>query len=377
MESKEPIRLRRRKMKSGLTSLYLDIYVKGRRSYEYLRLYLVDEKTRADKEKNKQTLLLADAIRAKRIVELRNGQYGFTGVDESNINFWEYYNVICERIREKMAYSTWRNWLSCLHHLQRYEPRKSFTLMDISPEWVRGFCYYLDQTARNKNGNIRISQNSKMNYYTKLKALIHTAIKEGRITKDPLCGVDNFRTEEVMRMYLTIDEVKTLADTPCRLDDVKKAFLFSCFTGLRRSDILKMTWGEVHQQGEFIRIIFKQKKTGGQEYLDITPQAAELMGERGEPDDPVFIHIASPSHTNEIIKEWVERAGINKKITFHCGRHTFATLMLDLGADLFTVSKLLGHREVKTTQIYAKVIDKNKQEAVSRIPRILPTKDKE
>ena len=76
-KSKEPVRLRQRKTPSGLISLYLDVYVDGRRSYEYLKMYLVPEKTRADKEKNKQTLLLADAIRAKRVVELRNGKYGF------------------------------------------------------------------------------------------------------------------------------------------------------------------------------------------------------------------------------------------------------------------------------------------------------------
>ena len=127
----------------------------------------------------------------------------------------------------------------------------------------------------------------------------------------------------------------------------------------------------MQQQGEFTRIIFKQKKTSGQEYLDITPQAAELMGERGLPDEQIFTDIHSPSCTNEAIKRWVLRAGIDKEITFHCGRHTFAVMMLDLGTDIYTVSKLLGHRELSTTQIYAKVLDKNKQAAVARIPDIL------
>ena len=81
----------------------------------------------------------------------------------------------------------------------------------------------------------------------------------------------------------------------------------------------------------------------------------------------------SPDSQNSIIQKWVYKAGINKKITFHCGRHTFAVMMLDLGADLYTVSKLLGHKLIGTTQIYAKVLDKNKQAAVSRIPSILGT----
>ena len=135
---------------------------------------------------------------------------------------------------------------------------------------------------------------------------------------------------------------------------------------------MKMTWGEIQEQSGFTRIIFRQKKTGGQEYLDITPQAAELMGDRGKPNEPVFTDIHSPSCTNGTIKRWVLRAGIKKEITFHCARHTFAVMMLDLGTDIYTVSKLLGHRELNTTQIYAKVLDKNKQAAVSNIPSILP-----
>lgn len=171
-------------------------------------------------------------------------------------------------------------------------------------------------------------------------------------------------------MYLTIDEVKKLAQTECEYPNIKRAFLFSCLTGLRRSDVLRLKWGDIHKQDDYTRIIFTQKKTGGLEYLDISAQAAELLGERGKPNECVFTDIHSPSCTNEAIKRWVLRAGINKEITFHCARHTFAVMMLDLGTDIYTVSKLLGHRELSTTQRYAKVLDKNKQKAVSKIPDI-------
>ena len=382
-KSKEPIRLRRRRMPSGLTSLYLDIYLDGRRSYEYLKLYLVDEKTRADKEKNRQTLLLAEAIRSKHIVELHNGQYGFRSrIRAEEVRFWDYYKAMCEKRLGDESRGNWGNWYSCMHHMMQYEPRKNITFADITREWVQGFRDYLDNTAvawshdaRSREEHYPISPNTKHSYFNKLKACIHQAQADGILDHDPLQGVEGFRAEEGTRMYLTIDEVRKLAETPCRYEPIKKAFLFSCFTGLRRSDIMKMKWGEVHQQGEFTRIIFKQKKTNGLEYLDITPQAAELMGERGRADDYVFADIHSPSCTNNAIKEWVARAGIEKEITFHCGRHTFATMMLDLGNDLYTVSKLLGHREVHTTQIYAKVMDKNKQAAVAKIPRILPEKE--
>lgn len=376
--SKEPIRLRQRRTPSGLTSLYLDIYLNGKRSYEYLKMYLVPERTRADKEKNRQTLLLADAIRAKRVVELRNGQYGFQNQSSINIRFFDYYSSMCEKRLGEESKGNWGNWRSCYHHLKKYEKRENITFSEITPEWIQGFKDYLESEAvawshdfRKRLKDKPLARNSKVSYFNKLRACINQAYEERIIPVNPLRGIEGFKAEEGTRMYLTIEEVQKLAQTPCEYPQIKAAFLFSCLTGLRRSDVLRLRWGDVYQQGEFTRIIFKQKKTDGQEYLDITAEAAELMGERGKPEEYIFTDIHSPACTNNTIKLWVARAGIPKDITFHCARHTFAVMMLDIGTDIYVVSKLLGHRELSTTQIYAKVLDKNKQAAVSRIPNIL------
>lgn len=379
-QSKEPIRLRRRVTPSGHESLYLDIYLDGRRSYEYLKLYLVPERTRADKEANRQTLQLAEAVRAKRLVELRNGQFGFQRQAAADIRFFDYYRMLCERRISTESRDNWGNWRSCLHHLKKYERRESITFADITPAWIKGFKDYLENDAKAWEHDVRerrkdapLSRNSKMCYFNKLRACINSAYNEGIISVNPLRGIAGFKAEDATRMYLTVDEVRQLAATECKLPAVKAAFLFSCLTGLRRSDIERLTWSQVHRQGDFTRIIFQQKKTGGLEYLDITAQARNLMGTEGAPGDPVFPDIHTPFYTNSVIKEWVARAGINKTITFHCARHTFATMMLDLGTDLYTVSKLLGHRKLTTTQIYARVLDKNKQAAVAAIPDIMPT----
>ena len=378
-ESKEPIRLRQRKMATGNISLYLDIYIDGKRTYEYLKMYLIPEKTRADKEKNKETLKLADAVRAKRVIELRNGQFGFKNKTTGKLRFFDYYRELCEKRLGEESRGNWGNWYSCLHHLKKYEKRESITLEEITPEWVQGFKDYLENDAvawghdyRKRIKDKPLARNSKLSYFNKLRACLNQAYEEGIISSNPLRGIEGFKPEEGTRMYLTLDEVRKLAATECEYPQIKAAFLFSCLTGLRRSAVLRLTWGDVHKQGEFTRIIFRQKKTSGQEYLDISPQAAELMGERGLPDEHVFTDIHSPTCTNNTLKLWVARAGINKTITFHCGRHTFATLMLDIGTDIYTVSKLLGHRDLSTTQIYAKVMDKNKQAAVASIPTILP-----
>lgn len=382
--NKEPIKLRKRPNTTGTVSLYLDIYIDGKRTYEWLKLYLVPEKTRRDKEKNIETMRLAEAIRAKRIVDLKNGKFGFEGDFATRTRFFDYYRAMCEKRLGNESRGNWGNWYSCLHHLKKYEPREDITFADITSEWVQGFKDYLEYDAiawqhdeRTRLKEKGLSRNSKVSYFNKLRACINQAFEEHIIPTNPLRGIEGFKAEEGTRMYLTINEVKRLAETECDYPEIKRAFLFSCLTGLRRSDILKLTWSEVYQQGEYTRIIFKQKKTGGLEYLDISQQAAELMGERGKPEQKVFGAIHSPSCTNNTIKLWVARAGINKDITFHCGRHTFATMMLDLGTDIYTTSKLLGHRNISTTQIYAKVLDKNKQAAVARIPNIIPADDKQ
>ena len=378
MKDRSSITLRQRTLPSGRTTLYLDIICNGQRKVESLKLFLIPETSRADKQKNKETLKLAEAIRAKRVVEVQNKEFGFKSDYAEETNFYDYYVAITEKRLGSDSRGNWGNWRSCLKHLEKYDPNlKKRTFADINQEWVQGFRDYLDKEAcawgcdyRERIKDHPLSRNSKLSYFNKLRACMNQAVEERIIRKNPVLGVERFKEEEGTRMYLTIDEVKTLAQTECEYPNIKRAFLFSCLTGLRRSDVLRLTWGDIHKQDDYTRIIFTQKKTGGLEYLDISAQAAELLGERGKPNENVFTDIHSPSCTNEAIKRWVLRAGIQKEITFHCARHTFAVMMLDLGTDIYTVSKLLGHRELSTTQRYAKVLDKNKQAAVSKIPDI-------
>ncbi len=375
-KSKDPIRLRRRKTPTGLVSLYLDIYLDGERSYEYLKLYLVPERSKADRDKNRETLALAEAIRGKRLVELRDGKFGFKGQFREGSLFYDYYVSMCEK--RLGSPGNWGNWNSCLKHLEKYDPKlRKRKWSEITHEYCQGFKDYLENEAcawsqdyRKRIKDHRMARNTRLSYFNKLRACCNQAFEERVIAVNPMRGIEAIKPEEKTRMYLTLEEVRKLAATECRYESVKRAFLFSCLTGLRRSDILKMTWGEVHKQGDYTRIIFTQKKTQGVEYLDLAPEAAALLGERGKVTEAVFDWIHSPSCTNDTLRQWCADAGINKRITFHTGRHTFATMMLDLGTDIYTVSKLLGHRELSTTQIYAAILDKNKQAAVSSIPSI-------
>lgn len=333
-KSKDPIRLRQRKMASGNTSLYLDIYLDGKRSYEYLNLYLVPEKTRADKEKNKETLRLADAVRAKRVVELHDGRFGFEGAYKLDTNFLDYYRMLCEkRHQNPESLGNWGNWYSALKHLERY-CRPDMTFRDVTPEFVQGFKDYLDRTARVRDKRKKaktsedlkpISNATKVSYFNKLRACINQAFEDRIMPHNPLRGIEGFKLEERERVYLTLDEVKAMAAAECKYPILKRAFMFSCLTGLRKSDIEKMKWKEVRQQGEFTRIVFRQKKTGGQEYIDINPQAVAYMGERRGEEDHVFPNFSYSSYYLMELKRWAVRAGITKDITFHTGRHTSQT----------------------------------------------------
>jgi len=379
---KDSVRLRQRAQATGNVSLYLDIYIDGRRSYEYLKLYLIPEKTREDKQRNRETLKLAEAIRGKRLVEVQNGKFGFESGFKLNTNFLEYYRHLCEeRLHNPASRGNWGNWYSAMKHLERY-CRHDMTFKEVTPEWIQGFKDYLNRTARVKDRRKTIdtdmdakplSQNSKVSYFNKLRACVNQAFEEGIIPRNPLRGIEGFKAEERERVYLTLGEVRALAAGECHYQVLKRAFLFSCLTGLRKSDIEKMRWGEVRQEGEYTRIVFKQKKTCGQEYLDINSQAAQYLGERGEDEALVFGGFRYSAYMLVELRAWALRCGITKHITFHTGRHTFAVLMLDLGADIYTVQKLLGHREIRTTEIYANIMDKKKQAAVSMIPDILPS----
>ena len=167
---------------------------------------------------------------------------------------------------------------------------------------------------------------------------------------------------------MTIDEVRALIDTPMENEAIKDAYLFSCFCGLRISDIIRLQWKDVFVDGGQYRLSVSMQKTKEPIYLPLSSEALKWMPERGNktPEDKVF-DLPSPNTINILIKPWAKAAGISKRFTFHTARHTFATMMLTLGADLYTTSKLLGHADVKMTQVYAKIINKKKDDAVNLV----------
>ena len=371
---KEPIKLRVKHLANGNKSIYLDMYMNGKRKYEFLKLYIIPEYNKSDRVRNSETLKLANAIKAQRIIELQNQSHGFKINKTSHIKLTDYIQSVAEKKSENEVRKTVLH--AVVYHLRRYNPN-DIQLSRIDKDYILGFLDYLKtakQTHTKKEKLLHV--NTQVYYYKMLRYCLNYAVSEELISANPMNKIKNeekphkHRTE---REYLTIDELRKLAQTPFYNGLLKKAFLFSCFCGLRHSDIIALTWGDIEMDDDGnSRLYIIQKKTKEAISLPLSQEAIKQLPKRedAKEDDIIFKKLITLGRTNEILPKWAEQAGIKKHITFHTARHTHATMLLTLGVDLYTVSKLLGHTNIQTTQIYAKLVDESKKKAIDLIPNI-------
>ena len=339
------------------------------RRNEPLNLYLhTTPSTKFEKQHNKETLQLVEQIKSKRIAEAASGQHGFTSTNTISTNFYSFFNQIMETKKTNESSKNYDLWLACLIHVKRYHPDESLTFEQVTVEWTEGLRRYFDSQAKTKSGNL-ISSGTASTYFNKVRAVINEAFTKEIISKNPLKQVKGITVIPSERVYLGLDELRVLVKTDCRYDILKNAFLFSCLTGLRWSDINKLDWSEISEFNGNMRITFNQKKTSNLQYLELSPQAYSLLN-GFEQKGRVFQSLKYSAYMNIELLRWALAAGISKHVTFHTGRHTFAVSLITQGVDIYTVSKLMGHSEVKTTQVYADIIDSVRKEAMHKIPDI-------
>lgn len=358
----------RQRQKGKRISLYLEINWNGTRKYEYPKLYLFPEPekgrlTTEQKKHNKKMLAIAGKLRTERYWELENEQYGIVNkskIKGSLVNFME--SLATEREDSKGNFG---NWKSAIEQIRKYDAKVTFAMID--KEWLEDWKKYLINTARTKAGKA-LKENTKKSYYDKLVAALKVAHRQGIILKNPVYEVEPFKEAETEVEFLTLEELNKAAKADCENSDLKRAFLFSALTGLRWSDVTKLTWSEIQYSdefGDFIR--FRTKKTKRFSTLNISKQARQLLGEIGEGDRKIFNELKYSSWNNLKLREWMLKAGITKKITFHCSRHTFATGQLSVGTDLYTVKEAMALASLRTVQRYAKVVNEKKKDAMSKI----------
>lgn len=372
------VTLRQKPISGNRFSLYLDFYpaIQHPKSNkltrrDFLGLYIFDKpKNPFDKQHNAETLKLAEQIKLKYENQFNKPEI-YTGYEKEQLKIKEKgeKNVVeyFKELTDKRKASNYDNWVSAYQYLNKFT-KGNLIFADLNETFCNDFKDYLLNTKSNKSVKVTLSQNSALSYFNKFKASLKQAYKDGYLQTDLNSKIGTIKPEETQRNFLTIEELNRLVKTECQNPLLKRAALFSAMTGLRFSDIKNLTWNDIEfieGNGYFLK--FKQQKTGGIENMPISEQAYSMLGERGENTQSVFEGLVYSAYHNKHLFQWIGAAGITKDITFHCFRHTYATLQLSNGTDIYTVSKMLGHRELKTTQIYAKIIDKTKREASNKI----------
>ena len=327
-------------------------------------------RSKADRE----TCVFADNVRILRQREYDNAEL-YSDTEQAMVekkargqaDFIEYFGKQAAKRHKNDSKSIGVNWDRAHDLLKIFTKDKPLPFAQIDMHLIESFRDFLLKAPRGGNKSGTISQNTASTYFTLFKAALHQAFIDSYFDVDIAAKVKGISGVESRREYLTIEELNKLAATPCEYPMLKKAAFFSALTGLRHSDIRKMTWKELSVEGGHYRINFTQRKTGGVEYMPISEQAYLICGEPAEPDRLVFEGLQDPSWINRPVKKWIEAAGIKKHITFHCFRHSFATLQLENGTGLYTIQKLLGHKNIRTTQIYAHMVDSAKVKAANSI----------
>jgi len=341
--------LRERELPSGKVQLYLDYYYKGKRKVEALNLYLS-----ADRRKNQEIRRLAEAVRAKRELQYHGEAEGFVQPNRPKLNVF----IFAKSVYEDKRGATRTIYKNAFTHLEEYAG-DDLTFEGITPKFCLGFKDYLLNT-------VKLKPNSAATYYERFKMVLRKATKESVIIRNPSEDI-SIKTVETLPKYLTEAQLTKLFETDCENHNIRNAFMFSCLTGMRYGDIASLHWKQIINGN--IEII--QQKTGAAQNIPLHETAFAILdaqkGQGAESSNLVF-HLPRRSTIDKALKRWAKRADIKIDLSFHKARHTFSTLMLTKGIDIYTVSKILGHKNLTTTQIYAKVIDEKKKEAINKLP---------
>ncbi|NHM02535.1 tyrosine-type recombinase/integrase [Flavobacterium difficile] len=370
------VTLREKTLKTGKISLYLDYYppiinpkngTETRR--EFLKLYLIENpKLIEEKKHNKETLDLAEIIKSKRNVQLKNKEFGFKDNVVLNVNFITLYKSVVDEYYNTGSESNYNSWKASLNHLENFSGGTILS-NNLTLDYIKKYRTYLlnAKSTRNSKVDKKLAKNTASSYFKNFIAVLKVAYKQNLIEKNLAEDAEYIKEEETHREYLTEEEISLLWKTEIKIEKVKYMAIFSALSGLRFVDINNLYWENIFQdkhQGYYISL--REEKTKSIKNHPISNTAYNILKTQKTDVGLVFGGIKYSQITRPI-KDWIKKSEIKKKISFHNFRHSYATLQLANGTDIYTVSKLLGHKNVSTTQIYTKVMDKSKIEAANRI----------
>ena len=380
------ITIRTRTLRTGSRSIYLDFYDKGKRWNEYLNLFLVPDDEPDAKRLNEAVMAKANAIKSKRMlgIEDETEANGSKQVKLPKRVFADWLNDYVEGVRNNPSYaaSTYCNFRSTVNMIKAYLQhlhRPRMLMSKIDKGFILGFIDYIEHIYRNTKSPDHpkeMSPHTLHLYQSTLVRMLNAAVKDGVLDRNPFYSLerkDRIGKQQAEKEYLTKEELKAFADAPTVNETTKRAFLFCCFTGLRYSDVSVLTWRDIRQGDNGWMVSIKaMRKTGKQVVIPLNQSAMSLLPDRTgcKPSQKVF-DMTCLSACNKCLKKIAAAAGIEKKISYHTSRHTFAVLALAAGGDIYTVGKLLGHTSINSTQVYADVVMETKVEAINRISKYL------
>lgn len=244
---------------------------------------------------------------------------------------------------------------------------REVTIRKINTDFCIGFADHLLMSVK---------VNSARTYLQKLHALLHNAVRLGYISCNPMPPIADLlpKYKAPEREYLDRNEIRKLERTQCRHETTKLAFLFSCHTGLRISDIETLTWGDIYRQKGKYLISKIQVKTGVEVRIPLDAAAEDILQQLQTQNPPQrnerIFSLKSRTVVSQDLNEWALAAGIEKHVTFHVARHTFATLMITQKTDIYTVSQLCGHTSIQTTLVYVRLVDSARFEAMEGLDEL-------
>ena len=374
-------------LSDGRESLYLEFYLgysfveskngktytKVNRECEWLGLFLWQApRTPIERQSNKDALELAKKIRFERGQELLERGRGYR-VKKEAINLLDYFQTYIDRYTKKdirmvkLAISRFRDFLNDTPEYKKYSKR--IKPEQLSRDMVIAFSEYLQSRSRGEGAN---------SLFARFKKVIKYAVEHDIIAKNPCLGIV-IKTDinQLKKEILSLDEINQLVGTRDERQnpDVRRAFLFCLFTGLRFCDVKDLTFENVDFANRLLK--FEQSKTKGHSsssgvVLPLDEGRLRLIGKPSQPDSRGELVFPLPSYNMclKSVNRWVKAAGINKHISWHCARHSFAVNVLNNGANIKTVASLLGHSGLQHTQKYTRAIDSLKQEAIESLPAL-------
>jgi site-specific recombinase XerC len=350
--------LRERTLPSGKRQLFLDIYHKGKRVKETLDLQLT-----GNKKEDRETHNLAERIRTKRHLQITGETEGFLSPSRRKTNIFIFTNTKIENKSERTK-ATYKNTLLYL---------ESFAGSDLSFEKITpAFCEQFKNFLMNGKGEGTLRGLKKVNsmaaYYERFRIVLKWAVEDNIITHNPTKGI-SIKLQEALPKYLTTEQLEVLAKMKCGNPIVRDAFFFSYCTGMRFGDIVSLNWGQIRDGG--VHVV--QSKTGVSQKIDLNEMALSILNryrKAGQKNSETVFVLPRRSTVDKVLKRWAKRANLEVSISFHKARHSFATAMLTSTGDIYTTSKILGHKSLATTQIYAKVVDEKRKKAITSLPSI-------